>query len=716
MNPCRLLFKRLAHNMQINSMEFQYDDSIYKVFFENSTAGIFLSSPAGRYLLVNERLAAIYGFGSPAEMKEYFHNIKTELYIDPERRDEFVQLIESEGAIYQFESQIRRKDGQVIWISENARLVRDDQGRTVYYEGTVVDITSRKAMEAEVERQQQIYEQLFNNSPLATVLVDQHRNAINCNAAFEQLFGLDSAEISGRALYQKIIPPELIADAENHRVAILSGHSAPRETERLHRDGSRIPVSIHAFPVIRDNVMAGLYYIYEDITERKEYENTIRHQAFYDSLTGLPNRNLFTERLNHAVERLRRRGSYQFALVLMDMNNFKRINDTLGHQMGDKFLAHVAGILQGAIRTVDTAARLGGDEFAILLEEFQSQKDVMYILERVHQKLGLGVEIDGHQLQASGSMGIVMDTANYSSSEDLVRDADIAMYHAKEHGKPWQFFNFDMQRELLEITAIERELEAALTEGQFQLYYQPIVSLTNEQLQGFEALIRWEHPQKGMIPPERFIPIAEDTGLILAIGNWVLEESCRQMQAWNRENPANSNLWVSVNVSLHQFTRIDLASQVSDILTKYNVAPSQIRIELTESLLMRDPDLIVRVMHRLRELGVKLAIDDFGTGYSSLSYLNKLPIDVLKIDRSFINGSQSSGDTVQIIRSLTTLARNLGLSVVAEGVEEYQQRDLLRDLHCDNAQGYLYSRPMKPAFIQDWIRDQGHDLLALAKN
>ena len=688
-------------------MDFKDNDPVFRSFFDHAVEGIFLTTPAGKYLIVNRRLAAIYGFDSPEELVKHFENIQTQLYVDPRRRDTFIREVQTHGELMQFESEIRRKDGSIIWISENARTVKDENGRVLYYEGTVTDITERKRMEAALERQQLFYHQLFFNSPLAMVLLDADRNVMACNPSFEQLFGYRLYEIQQKSVREKIIPGSLLAEAENYRAAILGGISAPKETLRKHRDGREIPVSLQAFPVIVENAIAGIYYIYEDITERKNYEITITRQAFHDSLTGLPNRNLFNERLKRAIERSKRRGSYHYAVVLLDLDRFKKVNDTLGHMAGDELLCHVSDILEKCVRSVDTAARLGGDEFALILEEFLTKQDVLHILDRIHSLLGEPIEIMGSTIHAAASMGIVLSTEHYTSAEDLLRDADIAMYRAKEHRKPYEFFSQDMQKELLEIMEIESSLKEALKNNELQLYYQPIVTLAGNRLEGFEALLRWMHPERGMISPDRFIPIAEDTGMILPIGKWVIREACRQLQAWSRENPQLKNLIMSVNVSIRQFTQIDLAEEVRQALARFEIKPAQLRLEITESTLIRDLDEVLIVIQSLKEMGVKIAIDDFGTGYSSLSYLQHLPIDCLKIDRSFISGGKNSADAFHIVKSVTTLARSLGISVVAEGVEDSRQRDLLIGLECDNAQGFLYSEPMNAGEAKIWATEQG---------
>jgi len=679
------------------------DMRIYRNLFDHAVEGIFITSIEGRYLLVNSRLAEIYGFDSTEELMQHFEDIGSQLYVEPGRRQEFAAAMQKHGQVLQFESQVRRKDGRIIWISENARWMQDEVSGEPYYEGTVIDITDRKQMERSLARQTILYHQLFDSAPIGIILLDTDRRVKMCNAAFESILGFPAAEILGSTLQDRIVPEERLLEAENYRALILSGHLTTLETERRHRDGTLIPVSIQAFPVVMDNEISGVYFIYQDISERKQNEAIIAHQAFHDALTGLPNRYLFNERLNRALERARRK-PYPFALVLMDLDRFKKINDTLGHLTGDKLLVEVGKVLTRSIRATDTAARLGGDEFALLLEEFTSSEDILMILNRIQSLLHYDLEIDGQHLQTGGSMGIVVFEDAYRTAEDLLRDADIAMYRAKEQQKPYQFFSSEMQRDLLELLDMENALKAAIENQELELVYQPVVSLSSSRLEGFEALVRWNRPGRGLVSPERFIPVAEDTGMILPIGAWVLREALRRLKIWTELG--GGDVFMSVNVSIRQFTHGDLVGLVRDALEEAGIPPRLLRLEITESTLMSDLSHVLEIAHRLRALGVTLAIDDFGTGYSSLSYLKELPINCLKIDRSFISGTGGdSKDSYHIIRSVMSMARNLGITVIAEGVENEDQAELLRGLSCENAQGYHYSRPLSAQDAESFILD-----------
>lgn len=672
-------------------------DSAYRQLFINAVEGIFLTIPDGRYLEVNPALANIYGFSTPSELITHFQDIKRQLYVVPERRDQFIQQLERDDKVIGFESQVRKKDGTVIWITENARAVYTDAGSIGYYEGTVMDITDRKQAEIDLEIQRAYFSQLFANSPQAIVIIDTSRNVVNCNQGFEKLFGYRAVDIIGFGMRALIVPDDLMAECENLRNAVLAGETIQCETLRRHRDGTLIPVDMIGFPVRVGEAINGIIYIYQDISERKSFEAQITHQAFHDALTGLPNRTLFGERLERAMERARRRQDLMYAVLMIDLNKFKSVNDSLGHTAGDQLLIEVSKRLATCVRTVDTVARLGGDEFAIILEEFASGKELRKVARRIHSVLCQPFSLLGNEIIPGASIGVVPKIAVYASGDEVLRDADIAMYKAKQQAKGIVLFDKRMHQELMETINLEAELRDMLSKvgsPGLILHYQPIVNVVNEQLEGFEALVRWDHPLRGLVPPDRFIPLAEETGLIVDLGKWVITEACHQLKRWQEVVPSASTLTMSVNVSGRQFAKPGLVEHVTEALQINNLAPACLKIEVTESILMDDLNRTITELNRLRKIGVQIAIDDFGTGYSSLSYLRRMPIDHLKIDRSFIRGLENTKENDQIIRSIITLARSLGLTVIAEGVENRDQLDRLRTLDCDKAQGFMFSRPV----------------------
>ena len=434
---------------------------------------------------------------------------------------------------------------------------------------------------------------------------------------------------------------------------------------------------------------------HEDITQRKAAEDRLHYAATHDALTGLPNRVLFTDRLQCAAQRVRRHRTYRFAVLFLDVDNFKIINDSLGHQVGDRLLIAIAQRLETIPRRSDSIARLGGDEFAVLAEEIRDAEDAVQLARRIHQVFQSPFPIDGHPVFATASIGIAMGDADQGPSSDWLRDADTAMYCAKAMG-PGRDAVFDdaMHTHTVDRLNVESDLRDALEREDLRVHYQPIVSLATGRIEGLEALVRWVHPSRGSISPSIFIPIAEETGAILPLGRWVLRAACRQMRTWQAGLPEDSPLVMSVNLSARQFAQPDIVEQVDQTLKETGLDPSCLKLEVTETAAMKDAEAAIAVLARFKELGVRLSLDDFGTGYSSLSFLHRFPLDTLKIDRSFIQRIDDAGRNWEIVRTIGALAENLGMDVVAEGVETAVQRAVLHRLGCQYGQGYYFSRPI----------------------
>lgn len=433
-----------------------------------------------------------------------------------------------------------------------------------------------------------------------------------------------------------------------------------------------------------------------DITERKQAEEQLLRDAFYDPLTGLPNRALFMDRLRNALRRRTGRpGDAQLAVVFVDVDRFKLVNDSLGHAVGDELLRSLAQRLQSCLRPGDTVARFGGDEFTLLLEDVGSVERATRVADRVRAELFRPFAPGGHEVFATVSMGIALSAGKGQRPEDLLRDADNAMHRAKEAGRArYEVFDTEMHRRSMALLRLEGELRRAVEREEFRIHYQPIVDLLSGGLAGFEALVRWQHPERGIVLPSEFIPLAEETGLVVPIGEWVLLHACRQMQAWSLAYPGLPGLRMSANLSTRQFAQPDLAGRVQWALDETGTKGSSLHLEITESAVMETRDSAARTLARLKELGIRISIDDFGTGYSSLSYLQRLPIDTLKIDQSFVGLMGSGSRESEIVRTIVALAHNLGMSVVAEGVERVAQETELRALGCDYGQGFLYAEPL----------------------
>jgi diguanylate cyclase (GGDEF)-like protein len=438
--------------------------------------------------------------------------------------------------------------------------------------------------------------------------------------------------------------------------------------------------------------------------ERQSFQEQLWHQAFHDPLTGLPNRALFRDRLEQALARADRQ-LQSLAILVLDLDNFKLVNDSLGHEQGDALLLSVAERLRTCLRGGDTAARLGGDEFTLLLEEVAGLDGAIHVAERLAEVLRAPLVLGGHDIVPTVSIGIALSAPRHSRPESLLRDAELAMYRAKADGKD-RFAVFDraMHAHAAERLSIEGDLRRALDRGELRVQYQPIVALPDGEIVEFEALVRWHHPERGSVAPAEFIPVAEETGLIVPIGQLVLEQACRQAKDWHQRWPMEPPLVMSVNLSARQFQHPGLVDDIRDALEAAGLDAAYLKLELTESMVMQDVQAATQTLRRLKALGIQLAIDDFGTGYSSLGYLKRFPIDTLKVDRSFVDGLEQDPRNRAIVRSVLALARNLGLTVTAEGVETVAQLRILEKLQCDRGQGYLFARPQTAAEVDELLR------------
>ena len=433
-----------------------------------------------------------------------------------------------------------------------------------------------------------------------------------------------------------------------------------------------------------------------DVTKRKSAEVQLRHEALHDSLTNLPNRALLTDHLSMAIAHTRRRRDYQFAVLFVDIDRFKVVNDSLGHVVGDQLLVGVARRIQALLRPSDTVARLGGDEFVILIEDIADLRDATRVATRVHLSLEKPFQLGTYEVTTTASIGIALSATGYDQPEQILRDADTAMYRAKSRGRSrHEVFDIAMHADALSMLKLESDLRRAVEKQEFIIHYQPIVSLEHGHvLRGFEALVRWVHPERGVVYPSEFIPLAEETGMIMPLGLWVLREACRQMKDWQGRFPASREMTMSVNLSSRQLFQPNFVGQVEDILTETGLDARHLNFEMTESMILDSEPGVMITLRGLKDLGVRLQIDDFGTGYSSLSYLHRFPIDHLKIDRSFIHRMHESGENLEIVRTITNLASSLKMAVIAEGVENPGQISMLKDLAVKEGQGYFFSRPL----------------------
>ncbi len=442
------------------------------------------------------------------------------------------------------------------------------------------------------------------------------------------------------------------------------------------------------------------------ILSLKESKEKFRHAAFHDALTNLPNRNLFLETLKFILEKHKQTPNYNFAVLFLNLNRFKTINDSLGHSTGDRLILNVAKRLIESVKEGDLVARFNGDEFGIILNDVVGVEETIVFTDFIRQKIASPFLITGREVFSSVSVGIAMGSRDYNEAEEILRDADIAMYHAKDTLKGVEIFNRSMHTRALTLLQIETDLRHALERSELCAYFQPILDIGSMQLVGFESLIRWNHPTRGLVPPGEFIPVSEDTNLIIPITLWMLQHSCEQLFKWQNKSPLNQKLFLSVNLSGKHFAHRGLVNQVHRILIDTKIDPSTLKLEITESAVMENAETAIKMLKELKELGVQLSIDDFGTGYSSLSYLHRFPIDTLKVDRSFVSTMEEGSENGEIVRTVISLAKTLGMNVVAEGIETVHQLHQLKILNCEYGQGYLFSRPVPTDDAEMMIDDK----------
>jgi len=671
----------------------------YKSIFDNAIEGIYQTSVSGSYLRVNPALAAMYGYASPEDLIENLTNISGQLYVDPRRRDDFKALMLEASVVRNFEAQIYRRDGSVLWISENARCVRDGAGAILYYEGMVEDITPRK----QAEENMRLLATVFDSVADGILIVDADFRVQAVNPAYLAISGYGKEDLVGRTLD--------ILEAGFHEHDFLQkswdamnqlGHWSGEATCR--RNNGKPFVAHLSFSAVRDESRRLSHGIMTcaDISTRKEQEHKIWHNANYDLLTGLPNRWLATEHLNQALLRARRSNSH-LAVFFLDLNGFKQINDVMGHHAGDELLRKVAKRLQSCTRLSDIVGRLGGDEFLIAALDVADQASAALMVDKVLYSFSEPFTVAGEEIFCRPSIGVAVFPQDGDTTEALIQHADLAMYEAKRN-KAADFIAYEtrMQRHDKRLLGLESDLYRALERQEFQLHFQPKIDSKSGRAIGAEALIRWHHPERGMVPPSDFIPLAEETGLILPIGDWVMYEACSQLKEW--QDAGLSIGTVAVNLSPRQVGNKRLTKRLRQALDDTGVDPRSIELELTESAMSNDIQDTIATLRSLKDIGVTLAIDDFGTGYSSLTYLKKLPVDIVKIDQSFVREITTNASDRKIVEVIVRLARILHLRVVAEGVETAEQAALLRKMKCHELQGYHFSRPLLPAAFFNYMR------------
>jgi diguanylate cyclase (GGDEF)-like protein/PAS domain S-box-containing protein len=732
----------------------QAAEAKYRGIFENAVEGIFQSTPDGRYLMVNPMLARLYGYDSPADLMANLTDIQHQLYVDLQRRAEFVRLMQTKGEVRGFESEVYRKDGSVIWISESARALHDEAGNLIRFEGTVENITRRKRAELELLNRDNLLQGvaqaancLLTHEDLSTA-ISQAIAILGTTAQVDRVFiaenhphvATGALAMSVRYEWVREGVISCMADWQNQAYAthglarwyeqFMLGKSVggitrefPKaEQEALFASGVQSSLMVPIFVedefwgyVGLDDCRAerqwsaseesSLWAIAASLggaIKRQRTEEKMRYQAFHDALTGLPNRMMFNRHLYLTLSRARRRQE-PFAVVFLDLDRFKTINDTLGHAVGDRLLEQATQRLTDCLREEDLIARWGGDEFTLLLPNLKSPQDVSRIAERISERLRPAFYVDGHELHITCSMGIALFPDHGTDAQTLLKNADAALYLAKGHGRDnHQFYTPAITSQSTERLVLESDLHYALKRQEFTLHYQPQVNALTGEIIQMEALLRWTHPKLGLISPQTFIGLAEENGLIVPIGFWVLRTACLQNKQWHEAGLGP--LRVAVNLSARQFQQPNLVGAIASILEETGMPPTSLELEITETAAMQNVEFTTTLLKELQEMGVRIAMDDFGTGYSSLGYLKQFPLHTLKIDRSFVKDVTINPDDAAIVAAIVALGQGLNLNVVAEGVETVDQLAKLRSLQCEEMQGYLFSRPLEAAAATQFLQ------------
>jgi diguanylate cyclase (GGDEF)-like protein/PAS domain S-box-containing protein len=718
----------------------------YRSIFENAVEGIFQSSIDGKYLAVNPMLARLYGYDSVEQLTDSLTDIQHQLYVNPDRRAEFIRLLQEQDVVRGFESEIYRRDGSKVWILENARAIRDADGQLLGCEGTVEDITERRRAEAALHRRDSLLQgvadathYLLTNSDCEQAIA-QSLTALGTAAQVDRVYIFENhahpqtgeTAMSTRFEWTRPEIPPILHQSRWQNLpyissglgrwyrTLASGQSVagivrflPQAEQKLL--GQEKVLSMLMVPIFveerfwgyiglddchserewsknEESILMAIAASIGAVLQRRWTEDMIRYQAFHDLLTGLPNRVLFGDRLEQAITQAQLHQS-MIAVMFLDLDRFKTINDTLGHAIGDQLLHYSAQRLMSCVRDSDTVARWGGDEFTLLLPQVTCAEDAAQIAQRILEVMQPAFNLEGYELYVTSSIGIALSPQDGTDAQSLLKNADAALYRSKDQGRNnYQFYTAAISSEVSELLILDNSLHHALERQEFVIYYQPQINVCTGQITRMEALLRWQHPDLGIISPQKFISLAEENGLIIPIGEWVLQVACAQCKTWQSMNLPP--MQIAVNLSVRQFHQPQLVEKITQVLQTTNLHPALLELEITETATMRNIDFSVEILQELRKMGVRISIDDFGTGYSSLSHLKKFPLDALKIDRSFIQDLTDNPEDVAIITAIITLAQGLQLSVVAEGVETENQMNCLRSLHCQEMQGYWLSPPL----------------------
>nr|CAX68931.1 Diguanylate cyclase/phosphodiesterase (GGDEF & EAL domains) with PAS/PAC sensor(S) precursor [uncultured bacterium] len=676
----------------------------FRTYFNLSLLGIAIISPLKGWLEVNDKLCELLGYSRD--------ELKSMTWVELTYPEDLVQdlkhfdlLFSGKVDSYSLSKRFIRKNGDMMHASTNIRCVRKSDGSVDYFVALVQDITDQVRIEHERIRSEQKYKGLYNSSRDGILFLNMNGNIIDANPAFLEMIGYSREEVIGVNQFH-ITPPQwhsLERDIIKNQIS-MTGYSPIYEKEFRRKDGSATPVTVRMWISKESGLTAGMWCTVHDISERKKTQEQLTHLSYYDVLTDLPNRMLFVDRLQQAIIAARYAGT-AVAILFIGLDHFKRVNDTLGRTVGDHLLQEVAKRLKTCLEEMQTVTRVAGDEFAVLLPNVEKADDAINICNQIFFAFKEPFKIDDHELFLSCCIGISLFPTDGKEPEILLRNANAAMDRAKGFGRnQYRLYSATMHEKTHERFILENSLRHAVDRNELCLVYQPQINLSTGDIMGVEALVRWKHPELGLITPTEFLPLAEETGLIVSIDDWVMREACLQAKKWLEMG--FSPIRMAVNLTARQFQYTDVVDSVKKILRETSLSPYNLEIELTEHVIMQNVEETVQCLKQLSDMGVKISIDDFGTGYSSLSYLKRFPIHSLKIDEAFVRDITTDPDDAAIVKAIISLAHHLKLEVVAENVETEPQRMFLKTEQCDRMQGFLYSRPVAPNVFTDLLTTQ----------
>ncbi|WP_412679030.1 EAL domain-containing protein [Brevibacillus parabrevis] len=605
------------------------------------------------------------------------------------------------GQVWRGEICNRAKDGSLYWVDTTIVPFVDTKGKIYQYVSIRNDITARKHMEEEVRKSEELYRLIAENTSDIISIVNVEGDFLYLSPAHKAVFDHDVPDERFHNLFEWIVEDDrdIMAFAIQHTYSTRKEYTVECRIQTSRKETIWTESKINPIVDELGNV-SKLLFVTRDITDRKQSEELIHHLAYHDALTDLPNRRMYTQHLSREIMQAKRFQS-NLAVLFLDLDRFKDVNDSFGHDVGDLLLVEAANRLKACLRPNDVAARLGGDEFTVLLSQLTDREEAAALANRIMEALQRPFILQDHSFNVSCSIGIALYPQDGDNADDLLKRADTALYTVKSRGKNgYDFFDPTMEAKSLERILMENELRKAIEQEQFQIYYQPKIDIATDTLTGMEALVRWVHPELGVIPPNRFIPIAEETGMIIALGEWILRQACRQNKIWHDQGYL---LKVSVNLSARQIYQKDLVEMIKQILAETELAAEWLELEITESIFVKMEEATA-VLQQIRDIGIHISIDDFGTGYSSFSYIKSLPVDTIKIDASFIRDIHHNQESQAIVKAIVTIAQSLNMNVIAEGIELNDQAAALQKNGCDHGQGYLFSRPLATDDFERYLR------------